>query len=293
MEPLRIRNNTGDHRIFKTPIAVDVKGDYEIDPDAIKSLTAKTKSSNLHRVKRATTDYNVELFMVVDYSIYKFWYDAADTSLTTSQKDAFAKTSIRQFYAFVISGVARDDSGVKESLFNHLITKDRWNRRQSIATSTWTESIKVTSSTPNQVDSSNGLNNFKNWIASTSSLPDHDHAMLFTRYDLTASSSTSNAAAHELGHSSVEDWNLNRIATKGKFLIYSKYILKHIFTLGALHDGDGNNACDRNDAFIMAASTSFPTGSTAQNPWKFSSCSVTYFQTLINNLNSVEALSVN
>lgn len=53
---------------------------------------------------------------------------------------------------------------------------------QTPSDSSWTETIKVTSVSPYQVDSSDALTNFKNWVQSTSgSLPGHDHAMLFTR----------------------------------------------------------------------------------------------------------------
>jgi len=52
---------------------------------------------------------------------------------------------------------------------------------QTPSDSTWTESVAVTSTNPYQVDSSTALSNFRTWIQSTSSLPGHDHAMLFTR----------------------------------------------------------------------------------------------------------------
>lgn len=43
------------------------------------------------------------------------------------------------------------------------------------------ESLKRTKSTGAEVDSSEALEAFKNWIHQTSGLPQHDHAMLFTR----------------------------------------------------------------------------------------------------------------
>ena len=55
------------------------------------------------------------------------------------------------------------------------------NLLQSPDNSTWTETIKDTTFTPNRVDSSNGLSNFRTWIQNTTSLPEHDHAMLYTR----------------------------------------------------------------------------------------------------------------
>ena len=53
---------------------------------------------------------------------------------------------------------------------------------QTTSDSTWTETIKNTGVTPNTVDSSQSLGNFKSWINENSgSLPNHDHAMLFTK----------------------------------------------------------------------------------------------------------------
>ena len=43
------------------------------------------------------------------------------------------------------------------------------------------ESLKRIKSTGAEVDSSEALEAFKNWIHKTSGLPQHDHAMLFTR----------------------------------------------------------------------------------------------------------------
>lgn len=48
--------------------------------------------------------------------------------------------------------------------------------------SQFTESLKVTSSAGTQVDSSKALDSVQSWIQTTSGLPQHDHAMMFTRY---------------------------------------------------------------------------------------------------------------
>ena len=45
------------------------------------------------------------------------------------------------------------------------------------------------------------------------------------------------------------------------------------FSLNSVHDGD-QNACFAVDQFIMAATSSATSGSKANNPWKFSACSV-------------------
>ena len=48
--------------------------------------------------------------------------------------------------------------------------------------------------------------------------------------------------------------------------------------LSAEHDGT-ENACRSEDRYVMAAGTYNVTASNKLNPWKFSSCSVNYFNT--------------
>lgn len=53
-------------------------------------------------------------------------------------------------------------------------------------------------------------------------------------------------------------------------------------SLSASHDGDGNG-CSGNDDYIMASGVGVPDNT---NPWKFSTCSINYFTTYIDSLNS-------
>lgn len=64
---------------------------------------------------------------------------------------------------------------------------------QSANVSTWTENIKTPASPRDQVVASDALSNFKSWLSTQSGLPDYDHAMAFTGYDLTSDGSSSNA----------------------------------------------------------------------------------------------------
>lgn len=56
-----------------------------------------------------------------------------------------------------------------------------------------------------------------------------------------------------------------------------------MFSLGARHDMDGNT-CLTFERYIMTSRFRFSSARTAQNPWKFSSCSVEYFSDFINDL---------
>ena len=58
------------------------------------------------------------------------------------------------------------------------------------------------------------------------------------------------------------------------------------FSLSAVHDGD-QNACSATDQYIMAATSSASTGSTSNNPWIFSTCSVKEMNARLNIIVSV------
>ena len=56
-----------------------------------------------------------------------------------------------------------------------------------------------------------------------------------------------------------------------------------LFSLGAAHDGTGNG-CLADDKYVMAPSVGGVTDSRATNHYTFSSCSVSYFEQLITDL---------
>lgn len=65
---------------------------------------------------------------------------------------------------------------------------------QDPSISTWTEDNKVNvSGSRDRVDSSDALNAFRTWLGAQTGLPEYDHAMAFTGYDLTSNGDTSNA----------------------------------------------------------------------------------------------------
>nr|XP_022324371.1 location of vulva defective 1-like isoform X2 [Crassostrea virginica] len=230
------------------------------------------------RQKRQSTNYKIELFFIVDFSIYNYWFTQSKAS-NVSGKDTEAKERIREFYSFVVNGIDVRYKNIQTTytisiLFSGIFIADMPSKSQFI------ESLKVTSSAGTQVDSSKALDSVQSWIQTTSGLPQHDHAMMFTRYDFTRNGSTAAAGLAYLSAlctdqsvSVVEDhFNFNLLTTAAHELGHS---------LGAVHDGD-NNTCTSADAYIMAT-TSIPVDN--QNPWKFSICSVSYFTAYIKKLN--------
>ncbi|VDI10080.1 Hypothetical predicted protein [Mytilus galloprovincialis] len=247
--------------------------------DTIKQATFTNRN---HRHKRATGLHQLELLIVVDYAVYKYWYDQS-TQTSTSQKETEALTSVRQYYAFVITGMDGMYKNIQTSSYTIDIVYAGIVIAQTPSDATWTETVKVTSFTPNRVDSSTALQNFQTWNRNPPfSLPGHDHAMLFTRYDLTASGSNGNAGLAYVGR--VCTTSSQSIVEDGfNFVIISVAAHELGHCLSAEHDGEGN-ACSGSDAYIMASAVSPQTeAATATHPWIFSTCSTSYFTTYITN----------
>ena len=52
------------------------------------------------------------------------------------------------------------------------------------------------------------------------------------------------------------------------------------YSLGSAHDGT-NNGCSADDKYVMAPSSGVTDADTIGNPWRFSSCSTSYFDAFI------------
>nr|XP_022324397.1 A disintegrin and metalloproteinase with thrombospondin motifs 6-like isoform X2 [Crassostrea virginica] len=251
---------------------------YSIKSDADHRWTFSSKKGISQRQKRESTDYRIEMLFVIDFSIYNYWHEQSEAS-TTSEKDRDAKESIRQFYSFVANGIDVRYKSIQtwykiSILCSGIYIADNPFKAQFI------ESLKRTKSTGAEVDSSEALEAFKNWIHKTSGLPQHDHAMLFTRYDFTRDGSTS-AAGYAYVEAICTDQSMSVVEDHFDFklLTVAAHELGH--GLGADHDGS-NNACTSSDYFIMASVSAAVNN---QNPWKFSTCSIDYFTAYINDLN--------
>ncbi|CAC5377814.1 unnamed protein product [Mytilus coruscus] len=249
--------------------------------DRLKGLPVRKH----HRQKRATGSNQIELLIFCDYAIYDYWYSQSEAS-TPSEKENEALISVRQYYAFVLNGMDAMYKNIQTSDYTISVLFAGIVISLTQDDAPWTESIKNTTVTPNRVDSLQGLNKFSDWIqANSSHLPERDHSMLFTRYDLTREGSTSNlglawtgAICGTLSQSIVED-AFNFIITT-----VAAHELGH--SLSALHDGT-SNSCSSTDAYIMAPSSGPQQASSkAANPWTFSTCSTDYFTSQIDTLES-------
>ncbi|KAL3854150.1 hypothetical protein ACJMK2_013428 [Sinanodonta woodiana] len=208
------------HVIYKGKTMRPKETDYILKGGVYPIYRAGTNHSA--RNKRATTAYQVELLMVADYSAYSFW-------LTKSSTSTAAKVLLRQFYAFILNGIDLRYKSVTGSDFTITVLFAGLYIAETPSDALWTEKRKVASGSVYQVNATAALADFRTWIQSTPNLPGHDHAMLFTAYDMEANDNNAVAglayveaacttysqsivqdnfdgilisiAAHELGHS--------------------------------------------------------------------------------------------
>nr|XP_034319319.1 A disintegrin and metalloproteinase with thrombospondin motifs 16-like [Crassostrea gigas] len=126
------------------------------------------------------------------------------------------------------------------------------------------------------------LDTFRNWVNSTE-LPNHDHALLFTGFNLTYGGSASStglsypdSVCTALAMSVVEDFYDERTA------IFAAQELGR--SLGSRLDMDGN-FCRATNLNIMSTKFAFNSPKTP-NLWKFSRCSISYIKTFLQKSDS-------
>ncbi|XP_052079842.1 uncharacterized protein LOC127718000 [Mytilus californianus] len=276
------RNNTFDGRYKNVQLIKERKRNVQFD-DVFKIGDSFKHQTKYHRRKRATGSHQIELLIICDYAIYSYWYAKSDKS-TIQEKETDALTTVRQYYAFVLNGMDAMYKNIQTSSYTISVLFTGIIISQTPGDAPWTENIKDTSFTPNRVDSTVALGNFQAWVKLQTGLPDHDHAMLFTRYDLTASGLTGNAGLAFT--SAVCSENSQSIVEEAfDFVVITTAAHELGHCLSASHDGSGN-LCSPSDAYIMAASSMPQQGATAAHPWIFSSCSTEYFTSYIDQLDS-------
>ncbi|XP_013409946.1 uncharacterized protein LOC106173376 [Lingula anatina] len=259
--------------------------------DKISQKIKRKTQDKTTRFKRAVQRLGVELLMVIDFSVYNRFYQTS-TATTNEGKQTDSINRIRYYFAHIANGIDVRYENIVDPAFSIYVRLVGFFVAQDAASSLFTEPFKEAASPRYLVDASLGLNNFTDWVAAKGdALPPHDHAMLFTNYDLynginpdTGEKKTSVAGVATLsgictrGHCSI-----NEDHGGFKSIGVAAHELGH--NLGAYHDGDGNT-CREADQYIMAAVAASTTSANHYNPYNFSTCSVDYFRNLINDLNS-------
>ncbi|XP_069132814.1 uncharacterized protein [Argopecten irradians] len=231
--------------------------------------------------------YHLGLLLVIDYNIYRRFYDATSTHSAHVERDEQAKANIREHMANIVNGVDLrfnnfETFEVKVAITGYVIIDKEEDSR-------WTQQ-KIAKRPRDILNASIALAELFDWKKDfRHDLPPHDHVMLFTQYDLYVNSFSDTKVAGFAHIKAVcKDKGISVVEDEGGFdnILTATHELAH--SLGASHDGDRryDNHCDPNDGFIMTAVGGGSAGDATkgQNSYRFSTCSedqiIDYFDTM-------------
>lgn len=261
---------------------------YIMSEQQFKLLQHTHPSKNTQQHTKNTQHLTVELYVVVDYSIYRQWLELHRTSDR-------AITDLRYYYAHIVNGMSKRYEkmrlpGVKVtvSIAGYYIAKSRKD-----APFTDSSKNRINSTT---IDVYKTLDMFFEWIRDKvreqpPSLPRFDAAMLFTRQTLGV---RNNETKHIRTISGLADigalCQVNSVSIVKDFGLHgtldtATHELAH--NLGANHDGSDND-CLSGDQYIMALAPNPVANRIYNNTLSFSNCSKTDFSKYIDKLNKNE-----
>ncbi|XP_046553728.1 A disintegrin and metalloproteinase with thrombospondin motifs 6-like isoform X4 [Haliotis rubra] len=246
------------------------------------------KGANLDRQKRQVSQYYIDVLALVDFGVYKRWYDVS-TQPTADQKKIETLQNIRRYYAYVMNGVSLRYKSISSLNSRINVRLVGYYVAESGASSPFTESFRISGSSGSEVDADKVLVYLRDWVTRTS-LPANDHVMMFSGYDLytiNPATNTKSTATSGLAYISTmcrsDGRSISLVEDIGGFQCIDTAAHELGHGLGAKHDGDGNN-CKPSDRFIMSGGSYKTTDQNERNPWFFSSCSVDYFRNLLASL---------
>ncbi|XP_033727353.1 flocculation protein FLO11-like [Pecten maximus] len=258
--------------------------------DAIQFNESKVFTKE-NRRKRQSVDPQhlfVEYVVVTDHKNYLKWNaDVSGHNMTSAEKDLTTKYNMLEFYQHVVHGI--------DVIFKTLSTQDL--QVEIVLTGLvicnesnicpWSEKNKICADC-DTVDDKECLFDFSKWRQNVlGRLLDHDHATLFTGYDLYYSLMQSKKTVGLAYMSNMcQNGSVSLVEERRNAL--SIHIAAHELghSFGSNHDGNVlAEACPAEDKYLMAPSMLGVTDpAKASHPWGFSPCSRADIYDYINSL---------
>ncbi|WAR13146.1 ADT1-like protein, partial [Mya arenaria] len=231
--------------------------------------------------------YNLEILAVLDYSLYNRFYKASKAG-TESGKDNEAKVNLKKYFSHVFNGVDMLYKSIQEPDFSLSVAVSGFVIADTPEASVWTtpHSDLVAGGGRRELLVSTPLEELLRWSVNARNLPENDHIMLMTDYDLYSRDSgvkdTRTAGYARVGSVCHID-SVSVVEDHGGFQSINAAAHELGHGLDARHDGVANT-CNPEDQYIMTAHGGFETEQTKNNPWRFSACSVRHFKNYIQRL---------
>ncbi|XP_070205243.1 fibropellin-1-like isoform X2 [Littorina saxatilis] len=266
--------------------ATEYLNDYDV-PSSDEEPPVSVPYTGLYsQPRQANQDVYVDIVAFADFGVYSAWYGRS-TQTNTAAKRQEAIDKIKQYYALVFNEIDlmyKSPTTLSFTIFINLVGIVIAETAQD---SPWTEDLRITV-TGEAIDEVNGyqaLDDIRSWVKTADNLPNHDHFMFFSGYDLTKPTSTGQSDTL-LGRTAiggtcrtdgqqtsvVEDFGNLRCAFTGA------HELGH--SLYAAHDGSNNDCLDA-DRFIMSTGGIRANDANKLNAWIFSTCSADYFRDFV------------
>ncbi|KAH3839661.1 hypothetical protein DPMN_113093 [Dreissena polymorpha] len=287
---------TGSHTLGPVEDVNSFNSDFLLDPnfEQAKLNESINNATEGARIKRDTTaPYEVEIFFVIDFGLYQFWYNQTTGTESWYARKAQTLSTIKQFYTFVLNAMNIRYQSVTGSGYTISLRHAGIFIADAKEAMPFVENHKLFFDGKSRpaFDADVVLPAFTDWGNSNlSTLFSYDHAMLFTYYDMgvyTNGSFSSNTLgyAYVSGACTHRKYSINEDEFDAKIATIAAHEVGH--NLGAKHDGD-NNDCPTDYGNVMDAyAQGVNSNSTiTKRRFVFSTCSMRYFTMYIEQLNS-------
>ncbi|XP_067655589.1 A disintegrin and metalloproteinase with thrombospondin motifs 19-like [Haliotis asinina] len=263
----------GDLYILKPASSgVSYRYHHQLVPLSGSSNTEKIEYSHSRSIRHrreTLPQYKIDVLVIVDYQLFLHWRTTVNPNAPIDQ----TKADIKTYIALVFKGVNVRFATVSGYKIDVRIVNIIISETPSSPTARLTSQFAMS----NNVNANSTLYALRNYVASNR-LPQNDHVMLFTGYDILGSDNgvlfkyTKGQAF--VGTLCEGGRSVSIVEDHAGFQSVHSATHELAHSMNATHDGDDDRRCNSRDRYLMAGQPVEPTELTKANPWRFSSCSM-------------------